>query len=114
MSYAIACMPAVRPKRTRRASFSAPPPRSVTIGKSSQTVSGCAYYGGGNCPKITIDTHGFSGSYACEFFREDESAPWFSALHYTGDRSGTANAWFGYDATIYVTCDGVESNHVPW
>ncbi len=93
---------------------SAPPPRSVTIGKSSQTVSGCAYYGGGNCPKITIDTHGFSGSYACEFFREDESAPWFSALHYTGDRSGTANAWFGYDATVYVKCDGVESNHFPW
>ena len=88
--------------------------RSVTIGKSSESVAGCAHHSGGDCPKITIATTGFTGTYSCEFFRTDEKEPWFSSLQFTGDRSGTANAWFGYDATIYVTCDGVESNHVPW
>lgn len=88
--------------------------KTVTLGKSSELVKGCAYHGGGDCPKLAIETRGFSGSYSCDLFRTDQKEPWFSSLQYTGDRSGTANAWFGYDATIFVTCDGVESNHVPW
>jgi hypothetical protein len=93
---------------------SASPPKSVSISKSGDTHAGCTYYGGGSCPYINIETHGFSGSYACEFFRTDESGPWFSALHYSGDRSGRADAWFGYNATVYVECGGVRSNSVKW
>lgn len=91
-----------------------PPSRTVTISKSSATKSGCSYYGGGNCPYVELTTRGFSGSYTCDFYREDQSGPWFTPMRLTGDFSGTSSAWFGFNDSIYVRCDGVESNHVPW
>jgi hypothetical protein len=99
------------PKVTLR---SASPPKSVSISKSDVTVAGCSYYGGGNCPYINVDTRGFSGKYQCEFFRTDQGGPWFSAFTYDGDRSGRTGAYFGYKATVYVTCGGVRSNNVNW
>jgi hypothetical protein len=88
--------------------------RSVTIAKSAATQPACSHYAGGDCPMIDLVSAGFTGDYTCDFYRSDEKNPWFSDLKLTGDHTGSTGAYFGFDATLHVVCDGVESNHLAW
>jgi hypothetical protein len=63
---------------------------------------------------IDLSSTGFTGDYFCDFYRDDESGPWFSDMKLTGNHTGSTGAYFGFDATLYVVCDGVESNHLAW
>lgn len=92
-----------------------PPPqpaRTVRIAMSGTTQSGCTMHGGGECPYIQLTTSGFSGRYTCNAYTNGVS--WNMPKTYTGDQGGVLYWYNGYAGDVYVNCDGVESNHIPW
>jgi hypothetical protein len=90
------------------------PPRSVSISKSGNTSSdtACTMHGGGSCPYVAITTSGMSGGITCSI--SDSVQGQWGSHGFTAPLGNKEYWYYGLPRTVWVTCDGVESNHVAW
>lgn len=87
------------------------PVRTVTVWKGSRAVGKeCTYYAdGGACFHVGITTANFSGTYQCTILGTHNNRV-FSTVTYTGDTRRENSAYYGFDATVVVNCDGVRGS----
>ncbi len=89
-----------------------PPPRSIDISKGaySKNYAGCSQ----GCHKVHVNMNGFDGgtTYACTIHASGahDFENGSQNVSIKGSQNGDIERWYGYDATVTVTCAGVSGS----
>ncbi|WP_084127358.1 Ig-like domain-containing protein [Demequina sp. NBRC 110054] len=92
---------------------------SATLAHSSQTRSGCSYYGGGNCPYLEVTTKNFpAGSYTYKCFENgsvfttSSGAAWVLQGSFPANGSFRTDCWAGFERNYKVIIYGVNGQDI--